>query len=86
MYVCMCASSKEYFRSFCDVRYRMVVVVATTTTTQGDDDDDDDDDYGEKSTNVHRPDDKQIYIYELLLKTTKITKLRWHKMYACYAK
>jgi hypothetical protein len=62
----------------------MVVVVATTTTAQGDDDDDDDD-YGEKSTNVHRP-DKQIYIYELLLKTTKITKLRWHKMYACYAK
>jgi hypothetical protein len=31
--VCMCASRREYFRSLCDVRYRIVAVVATTTTT-----------------------------------------------------
>ncbi len=28
----------EYFRSFCNVRYRMVAVVATITTTKRDDD------------------------------------------------
>jgi hypothetical protein len=46
--VCMCASRREYFRSLCDVRYRIVAVVATTTTTttttttKGGEEDDDD--------------------------------------------
>ncbi len=72
-YVCMrmCASSRGYFRSFCDVRYRMVAVVATTTTTKGDEEDGDD---KKRKEHYNVPGRYELISEHVGSKKTKMTK------------